>query len=393
MAMRMTSEPATTMAELSDAEALVRFRSRVVAEPALQARLFAIDRPEAFAEAASALAAELGLPLPAEALLQWRRPEPIELDDKPPAGWLPTRSAANEGLAFDWVRFGDRALAEPFYEDAVRRVAASPFNRMFRARTNLKALMASAADAPAPTGLIFHMSRCGSTLAARMLAAVPHHHFVSEPEPVDAVVQWARGAAVPTDTQVAALRAIVAAFARHRAGAARRFFLKLDAWDALALPLFRATFPDTPWVFLYRDPIEVMASHLAQPGAHMIEGVLPPHALGIANGFPPVAYGVEVLARIGEAALDYRALGGGMLVDYAGLAEAMTGLIPTHFGFTPDAEEAAAMGAAAGEDAKRPGAAFVSDVARKRAAVPPAVATIVEARLRPVHRRLREATA
>ena len=54
---------------------------------------------------------------------------------------------------------------------------------------------------------------------------------------------------------------------------------------------------------------------------------------------------------------------------------------------------AGALGPPLPAEALRPGAAFVADVARKRAAVPPAVATIVEARLRPVHRRLREATA
>jgi hypothetical protein len=36
-----------------------------------------------------------------------------------------------------------------------------------------------------PDGFVFHMSRCGSTLVAQMLAVVPDHVVVSEAEPLD----------------------------------------------------------------------------------------------------------------------------------------------------------------------------------------------------------------
>src|SRR5438874_313448 len=40
-----------------------------------------------------------------------------------------------------------------------------------------------------PSGLIFHMSRCGSTLVSQMLAALPANIVVSEAPPIDAIVQ------------------------------------------------------------------------------------------------------------------------------------------------------------------------------------------------------------
>jgi hypothetical protein len=55
---------------------------------------------------------------------------------------------------------------------------------------------------------------------------------------------------------------MVAALGQARAGETR-LFLKLDCWHMRDLPLFRRAFPNTPWVFLYRDPVEVLVSHPA----------------------------------------------------------------------------------------------------------------------------------
>ena len=53
----------------------------------------------------------------------------------------------------------------------------------------------------------------------------------------------------------------------------------MDAWQIHSLPLIRAAFPDTPWVFVYRDPLEVMVSQLARPGTLNIPGALDPEIL------------------------------------------------------------------------------------------------------------------
>ena len=50
--------------------------------------------------------------------------------------------------------------------------------------------------------------------------------------------------------------------------------IKLDAWNIGELPLLRECFPDTPWLFLYRDPLEIAVSHLRRPGMHMVPGMI-----------------------------------------------------------------------------------------------------------------------
>ena len=383
-------------ADLSDP--VGAFMARVLDDPAAQARLavpfaiedyvpLAIDVARDYGIALSA--AELDKHLHSDALglgLGRFGPAPVMLDRWPGEGWVPVRSVPGGAEpAFDWAWFGDAAFSGSFFEDAVRGATVLPFNRMFRARTSLAALVA---DAPhhastAPSGFVFHMSRCGSTLAARMLMAVPGHLVASEPEPLDAVVQWATLSGAPHDDQIAALRSVVAALGRKRSTDQRRFFIKLDAWHTLALPLFRAAFPDVPWVFLYRDPAEVIVSQMTQPGLHFVPGMLPPGLIGedFAEAATLPDYGARVLARLCRAVVDHWTLGGGMLIDYPTIVDAMTTSVSTHFGCSLDAGETAAMTAAKAVDAKRPTEAFEPDSARKRSAVTPEIRSVSDRHL------------
>lgn len=386
-----------TAPEVLGASALAAFRTLVLADEALQARLGAIDRPDRYVAEAVAVAAAHGIALAAEAIgdailpIGRPKPDPIMLDRWPPRGWLPIRAVETDAaLAFDWAWFGARALDAPFYEEMIGRFAPRPFNRMFRVRTDLATLVDTrdAAAGPAPAGFIHHMSRCGSTLVAQMLGADPRHVVLCEPAPLDAVVRWAlRSGALrsggprsgaPPDDQVAALRAIVAALGRDRSGRTRRVVFKLDSWHAVALPLFRAAFPATPWVFLYRDPVEILVSQRRQRGIHTVPGLLPASIVDIAGGADMAAdrYTACVLTRIGEAVLDqsppdqppprHGPSARGLLVNYAEMPDAIIDRIAPHFGFVPDTAQRAAMRQVATRDAKAPERRFTSDTAAKR---------------------------
>ncbi len=371
-----------------------RLRDAIIASSALQARLGNYYDPADFDAELRVIAEELGLdpdsatsgvPAPDPLGISRFQDAPVTLDTWPQIGWLPVRAVSGQGApAFDWAWFGDRPLSEPLFEDSVNRMASRPLSRMFRTRTNMAALIAGAQQEETlePDGIVFHMSRCGSTLVAQMLAAVPHHIVASEAAPIDALVEWAVTSGAPLDQQVAALRALVAALGRNRSGSARRFFLKLDAWSVLALPLFRAAFPSTPWIFLYRKPEEVMVSHIGMPGMHFAAGMVP--ALGSIDPggvFTIEDQGAAVLARYLDCAVEHASVGGGLLVNYVDLVSAMESVIPQHFGFDPDADELAAMTAATRRNSKVPDQAYADDTERKRAAVTPAVAAAVKRHL------------
>jgi hypothetical protein len=302
----------------------------------------------------------------------------------PPDGWLPIRASWQSGeLYAHWAYFGARRLRDPFFEGDVRWCLAQPFNRLFSYVTAVDKLAGWLDRRPhmEPSGFIFHMSRCGSTLVSQMLAAVDSNIVVSEASPIDGVVQaYLANPDLGDERQSRWLRSIVGALGQKRCGDERHYFIKLDCWHSVALPLFRRAFPSVPWIFLYRDPVEVMVSQLRMPGAHMLpHGVGPTfHAIERSYG-PGMAedYFAQVLGKICEPAVQH--LGeGGLLVNYRELPEAVFSTILPHFGVAPGAADRAAMMAATRFDAKVPAFDFAADSAAKQQAASPAARAAAE---------------
>ena len=171
-------------------------------------------------------------------------------------------------------------------------------------------------------------------------------------------------------------------------------FLKLDAWHIGLLPLLRRAFPDTPWVFLYRAPLEVMAALLETTG--LDPGRFPIGALGLgadAASLPEVDYLAAALTAICGLALVGQAEGGGLLVNYDELPAAAETRILPHFGVTSSSADAAAMALAARDNAKAPGQRFAPDSAAKRAAATPEAHAAIRGRLEAAYARLEAARA
>ncbi len=385
--------------EVSLPPELHAFVALVLNAPPLQQRLSPIAEADAFAADAVRIAAEHGIALDPAILKGVLRPDPLGLgrfaaapincSKWPPAGWLPTRSVSTDGApAFDWLWFGVRPLTMPFFEDEVRSAGAMPFNWLFRIRTSYDALVAGAGREPEIPlhGLIYHMSRCGSTLLAQIYAAVPENMVSSEPEPLDAVIQWARLAQVEPENASTAIWAMVAALGRDRGTGAARHIIKLEPWQAFSLPLIRAAFPAVNWVHLFRNSVEVMVSSMEQPGLHTTPGLLPDEVIGfVADASMSIEdFAARVLARIGEAIIAHQDLGGGMVIAYPDIAEAAIGTIAAHFSLSLDAHAVTMMNAVAGRDAKDPQHSFANDVARKHAAATGPVQAATARWLQPV---------
>lgn len=305
------------------------------------------------------------------------------------AEWTPIRVHWETGRpAVDWAHLGGARFTEPFFDDTVERALRRPFTLLFRRQTSIDALCDLQASAPGlpPTGFIFHMSRCGSTLAAQALAASPQHIVISEAGPIDAVLRanWI-DAGVGDEQRIAWLRGLLGVLARPAHGE-RHFFVKFDSWHALELPLIQRAFPEVPWVFLYRDPVQVLVSHSRQRGPQMVHGLLPPAWLGMdwvaAGDCPPDEYAARVLARICAAAVasdNERAC----FINYKRLPTALWTEMAAHFGLELTDATIAAMRYAAGFDAKNPGMYFADDSAGKTEAATPFMHQLAEQWLMP----------
>ncbi len=148
-------------------------------------------------------------------------------------GWIPSRVNWRKGEPFvEWRWLGERRLTEPFFNDTLNRAVRDPFTLLFRHETAMETLRSRAEIRPGlmPAGLIFHMSRCSSTLVSRVLSALPENVVISEAPALDSLLRGGTG--VSTEQRIAWIRWVVSALGQQRAGQEAKCFIKLDCWHA-----------------------------------------------------------------------------------------------------------------------------------------------------------------
>ena len=295
----------------------------------------------------------------------------------------------------DWCHLGAQRLLEPFFEDSVAAMMRQPFALLFRQQTSMRELQEWQQRSPGlpPKGFIFHLSRCGSTLACQMLASLEKNVVVSEAPPIDGVLRTAKLRGVSEELRIEWLRALVSALGQPRAGSETQMFVKFDNWHLLDLPLIRKAFPEVPWIFLFRDPVEILVSIATSPAPHAIPGMM---KLGVQDldaaqpGLAKVAdHSARVLRLLSESALARLKQGDlGLAVHYDELPQAMHTRIASHFGLALSAEETELMRSQSRFNAKSPGMEFEKDSQTKQDKATPEIRAAVERELAPLYREL-----
>lgn len=309
-------------------------------------------------------------------------------------GWTPIRVAVEDGRpVIDWCWTDGITFDDPFFDQSVERCLRDPYRLLFRKRTSIEVLgeWAEASPGLEPAGLILHMSRCGSTLVSQMFCARGGVRVMAEPGPFDALMR----VPAPPAERAQWLRWLVSALGQAGSGE-QHLVLKLDAWAALDLAVVKSAFPDTPRLFLFREAAEVLVSQSGHRGYHMIQGTLPPAMVQLspaeAMTMTPDAYGAAVLGAIVGAVVADVDDPAWLLVPYEDLPAAVPDRIAAHFGVEVSPEQAVAMKAAGGRDAKNPVLEFAGDTDRKRAAATAEMLQECAVRVDPLVRRLRERT-
>jgi hypothetical protein len=384
---------------------LEQFCALVLEDPALQAPLRSISDTDELIASVLEAAHDLGFQLDPQSVRSAMHILPPGMDDAvegemsqtplPPEGWLPVRTFWQHGeLYLQWSHFGEQRLREPFFESDVQRRLFKPFNRLFRYSTPITRLVEWLSTHPGlrPSGFIFHMSRCGSTLVSQMLAALDRNVVVSEASPLDAVVRARQTKPNLGDDQHARwLACIIGALGQPRGGREQHYFIKLDCWHTLALPLFRRAFPEVPWIFLYRDPVEVLVSQLRMPGIQMVPGMLGADLFDLApshDGHDRADYCARVLARICEPVKQHYSKDAALMVNYRDLPQAVWTTILPHFGVSASECDRAAMVETARQDAKSPSFAFTPDSEAKQRQATPAARAAADQHLGQLYRAL-----
>jgi hypothetical protein len=117
------------------------------------------------------------------------------------------------------------------------------------------------------TGVVFHESRCGSTLVANALIGMnpTQHRTYSESTPPAVAIKSVCGETYQlcsVDQASWVLRDVMYLMSRSNDPLEERVFFKFQSVTTRNLPVFLKAFPDVPWIFVYRDPVQVMMSHI-----------------------------------------------------------------------------------------------------------------------------------
>jgi hypothetical protein len=292
------------------------------------------------------------------------------VSDLPLAGWVPIRLfwQGSEPLV-EWCYLGSERLTEPFFDFTIHLALEKPFNRLFRHQTTMAVLSEWRQTSPGldPSGFIFHVSRCGSTVISGLLATMEGNVVVSEAGPIDALARaHHRAPGASLEQRIAWLQWMVSALGQRRSGNEDRYFIKFDALSTLQFELLQQAFPDVPWIFVYRDPVEVLVAMMEMP--RIIPG-MGPNLLPMTDisGMTIEEYSARVLGLLCDTAIQHFPSKRGMLVNYRQLPDLVWSKLPAHFRFELPAAALERMREAGALNIKDRSRRFESDSEQRRA--------------------------
>lgn len=179
-------------------------------------------------------------------------------------GFFPVDAVVVDGRpGLQWMDMSGVDLDEPFFQQTVERAQKDGRRELFTEFDVLLQLEKQIESVP-PTGFIFHSSRCGSTLVSNACRAINNSIVLSEANAIDKLI--ARFITDPSDVKTALysvfLRGVVHALAQRRTGNEKHLFIKFSCCSFAQIEQINSIWPNVPWLFLYRDPVETIVSNL-----------------------------------------------------------------------------------------------------------------------------------
>lgn len=186
--------------------------------------------------------------------------------------WLPYRLREQENA--QWLYTGTAPYTEPFFDETINKCKSLPENsRLMRSISSCAMLPEwRIGDALQPAAIIFHVSRCGSTLLSQLLGLDSRHIVLSEVPFFDELLR--AGYANGGKDLSALLPHALSFYAQKRMGNETRLFIKTDSWHLFFYEKLRALYPGIPFMLLYRRPDEVIFSQEKKKGMHAVPGVI-----------------------------------------------------------------------------------------------------------------------
>jgi hypothetical protein len=238
---------------------------------------------------------------------------------------------------------------------------------------------------------IWHLTRCGSTLTARMLSRITSLQVTDEPGAVVDIC-GALWSLVPQDRRTVALDRAVRSIGQRLKPEARFLVIKQSLRSSRDADLFATLYPDMRRLLLIRDPLEILVSNLKGPPGwlKLRDAIWSPLLSGIGLAAQRDMSDGEFIARcLGRAFAAMADMveadpAGWLVIDYADLPHAVITRLLPHLGIVPTEAELAAMQdethLKAWSRSRR--TAFRDDRAEKQAAATPEIRALCDRFLR-----------
>ena len=311
--------------------------------------------------------------------------------------WLPVDAVIDQGRpVIEWLDMTGVELTEPFFQQTVARTKQTKTAVL----TDLDTLIQfeKVSDSLAPSGFIFHTSRCGSTLLANACRTLSGSLVVAEAPVLDKLISR-----FFTDTDDEGkkellysilLKCALSALGQRRFGNERHYFVKFAVASILQFNRIRQIWPTVPVVFLYRDPVETMVSNLQNVPEWMTLDSNPATSAAIAG------VRKEDLANISSEEFCARSLGrfykalatsqdeNSFICNYNELSPEKLVRLINFFGVSVSEEEVDKIRASAQLHSKDPSQTFQADGDMKRANASERIKELAEQWAMPSYERL-----
>jgi hypothetical protein len=187
-----------------------------------------------------------------------------------------------------WLDVQDKPFDETFFADTINLCRGFEVNsKRTRCTSSLHMLSEWEVGITSlePTAIIFHVSRCGSTLLSQLLSLDPQHIVLSEVPFFDELLRLHYKIPASDIAQNDKwLQSAVHFYGQKRSGEEQHLFIKADCWHIFFYERLRKLYPNTPFILLYRSPGEVLRSQQKRRGMQSVPGLVEPAIMGLEMG-------------------------------------------------------------------------------------------------------------
>ena len=183
--------------------------------------------------------------------------------------WVPIRFyLENNEPYLDWCFTNNIQFTDIFWDETIEEILENHFCKFFRPQTSFQFLQdkINTIDYLIPNGFIFHTSHCGSSLLLRLISNIQQSIIISEASIINSILHYQINNPNKISNNISYLNLICNVLCQKFNKKEKCSIIKFNPWHLLEFYFIKEAFPDIPCLFLYRNPLEVLASYFINKG-------------------------------------------------------------------------------------------------------------------------------